>query len=202
MTDFDVLILPGWNGSGESHWQTLWEQQNPHFKRVHQRNWAQPVRSHWVEALETHVQQASKPVILVGHSLGCITISHWARVRETRIAGALLVAPADVERRRAPHPLRNFAPIPRNSLPFPSVVVASSNDPTCSADKARELALSWGSQYVLLNGLGHINADSGLGNWAHGQKILQDLMQLSRLVQKSPHWDLTYDVEPLPHLNG
>lgn len=185
MSEFDVLIVPGWKNSGPAHWQTLWQNTHPEYRRVEQKNWNHPVRSHWIEQLELHVQAARKPVILVAHSLGCITVAHWARPTETRVAGALLVAPADVERRKVASELRNFAPVPRKSLPFPSIVVGSTTDLTCSTERAQEFSRSWGSEFVNLGDVGHINVDSGHGLFPQGEALLHSLTRLGLLLRGS-----------------
>lgn len=174
-----VLILPGWLGSGPDHWQMRWVQQHGDTV-VEQHDWQQPLRGDWQARLDEVVVDTpggDKSIVLVAHSLGCILIAAWAAVsRHTgRIRGALLVAPGDVERADLPPVLQRWAPIPRQRLPFASVLVGSRNDPYCSADKAQALASAWGSRWVDLGEAGHINADSGLGDWPEGRRWLLDL---------------------------
>lgn len=177
---FDVLVLPGWRNSGPTHWQSRWQARFPQFRRVEQRDWNQPRRPDWVGSLAQAASTAQKPVILIAHSLGCVTVSHWAAVAAqadtARIAGALLVAPADVERATVASSLRSFAPLPRRPLPFRTTLVASDNDPCCIAWRAAELAESWGASFRLLGGLGHINADSAIGDWLEGLEFLADAL--------------------------
>lgn len=174
---YDVLILPGWHNSGASHWQSRWEHLLPTLQRVQQDNWETPQKADWITTLERAVARCSKPVLLIGHSLGCVTIAHWARQHRHRVAGALLVAPADVERRTVSPILRRFAPIPSPRLPFPSLVIASDNDRCCSAWRAAELASQWGAEFHLLYGAGHINADSALGDWPEGLVLLNEWLR-------------------------
>jgi len=105
-------------------------------------------------------------------------VAAWAAVsRHTaRIRGALLVAPGDVERADLREHMPGWAPVVRQRLPFPSVLVASGNDPYCSPERAHELADAWGARRVDLGAAGHINADSGLGDWPQGHALLQELM--------------------------
>lgn len=175
------LIVPGWQGSPAEHWQSHWQRLLPNSTRVEQDDWMQPQQANWVSRLEDAIAQAPGPVILIGHSLGCVTIAHWAtqaspELRE-RVRGALLVAPADVERMECPEPLRDFAPLPRQPLPFPSLLVASDNDPAASAPRALELARDWGSESTLLSGVGHINVKSGHRRWELGFQWLYRLQQ-------------------------
>lgn len=200
MSTYDVLMVPGWKSSGPGHWQTLWQAENPDYQRVEQQNWERPIRTLWVEQLELQVQKATKPVVLVGHGLGCITIVHWARFSENRVLAALLVAPTDAERRRVPHELRNFAPVPRKSMPFPTVVAGSSNDPMCSKERTYEFARSWGSEHLDFGKVGHLNEDSGHGVWSEGAQVLQDLIRLGLLVRNSlnDHYEPMDACEPFP----
>jgi len=169
-------VLPGWHSSGAAHWQSHWERLFPAFKRVQQQNWQQPRRKDWVATLEQAVDAAQKPVILIAHSLGCATVAQWAaRFDIAKIAAALLVAPADVERATVASSLRGFGPLPRTPLGFPTLLAGSDNDPCCSAWRAAELAYLWGADFRLFSGLGHINADSGLGDWEPGLELLAEL---------------------------
>ncbi len=179
MDNHSVLILPGWQNSGPLHWQTLWEQQHPQFKRVQQQDWEMPKREDWLERIGEEVSQATGPVVFVGHSLGCIGMAHWCHqsAPNGKVKGALLVAPADVDRPDAPGQLTDFAPIPRQRFPFPSIVVASSNDPYLALGRARELAEAWGSTFVEIGSAGHINSESGLGDWPEGKRMLRRLLE-------------------------
>ena len=175
------LIVPGWQGSPAEHWQSHWQRVLPNSARVEQDDWMQPRQADWVRRLEEAVTQAPGPVILIGHSLGCVTIAHWAAQASPalleRVRGALLVAPADVERVECPQPLRNFAPLPRQPLPFPSLLVASDNDPAASAPRALQLAADWYAEATLLSGVGHINVKSGHHRWEQGFAWLYRLQQ-------------------------
>ena len=64
----------------------------------------------------------------------------------------------------------------RGRLPFPSVLVGSRNDPYCGWERARGFAADWGAVFVDLGHAGHINAESGLGDWPQGHAFLIDLM--------------------------
>lgn len=176
------LIVPGWQGSPAEHWQSHWQASLPNGSRVEQADWLAPQREQWVAALHTAIASSSAPVILIAHSLGCITVAHWAAQAAPallqRVHGALLVAPADVERPACPAALRNFAPIPRQSLPFPSQVVGSDNDPAVSAPRALQLARDWGADAGILSGAGHINVKSGHHRWEQGFAYLYRLQRL------------------------
>lgn len=189
---YDVLVLPGWRNSGPEHWQSRWEQLFPAFRRVQQHNWDTPQREDWIARLDKAIDQCTKPVLLVGHSLGCITIAHWARQHQHRVAGALLVAPADVERRTVSPVLRRFGPIPPTRLPFPTLLIGSDNDRCCNAWRAAELASHWGAEFHLLYGAGHINADSGLGDWPEGLFLMNEWLRGVEARRPRPRQDFVW----------
>ena len=172
MSSPTVIIVPGWRNSGVGHWQSLWTERLPRVLRVEQDDWVSPLQRAWVQRLTDTIEQAPGPVVVVAHSLGCIATTHLPPEVALRIQGALLVAPADPERRGV---LADFAPVPYQKLPYRSVLVASSNDPFCPVRLAGAYARAWGSEFVRLNDAGHINVDSGHGEWPLGLALLQSL---------------------------
>ncbi|CAN7142442.1 alpha/beta hydrolase [Phenylobacterium sp. LjRoot225] len=179
-----VLIIPGLNNSGPDHWQSHWEAALPNAHRVEQSDWDRPTLGEWVASLVDAIR-AHPGAILVGHSLGCALIAHVAHLRGRRgITGALLVAPADVNRAGpAGRLLQGFGPMPRGRLPFPTTVVASRNDPYASFELAQALARGWGADLVDLGAAGHINVESGHGPWPEGQTLLDPLIDQARTAQ-------------------
>lgn len=175
------LIIPGWSGSGPDHWQTHWESTLDHAQRVEMPDWFSPRRAAWIAALDRAIHAAEVPAILIAHSLGCLAVAHWARSGHHPVRGALLVAPADLDRVDCPASLRDFAPVPRARLPFPSRVVASDNDPYVTAVRAQQMAGDWGAQLTVMTGAGHVNAASGLGLWPEGRALLAALAALAAL---------------------
>ena len=178
--DFDFIIQPGWKGSGPDHWQSHWQQRLGAI-RVENANWQQPDLEGWLLGLDQALQQAQRPTIVIAHSLGCVTVAHYARRHPGRIAAALLVAPADVERAFVPRELMPFAPLPRQALPFPSRVVASDNDPFCKSSRAARLAGYWQSPLTWLHQAGHINVASGHQQWEEGLDLLPPLLERARI---------------------
>src|SRR5947199_1404870 len=92
-----VLVVPGLWNSGPEHWQSLWAAAEPGFRRVEQAEWEAPDRQDWVAALEAAVAEAGPQVVIAAHSLGCVTVAHWAAESRWKVRGAFRVAPADVE---------------------------------------------------------------------------------------------------------
>jgi predicted alpha/beta hydrolase family esterase len=176
-----ILLVPGLNDSGPDHWQTHWERGNLHAQRVDLGMWDDPHRNTWVNKLNLAIYRAERPVVLVAHSLGCLTVAWWAEYEQpgpdSGVIGALLVAPPDVDRPGLDVRLARFGACPRGELPFPSVLVASQDDPYCSQATAISLARDWGSRFADAGAVGHINAASGLGDWPLGQRLLEQLLR-------------------------
>ena len=183
-----LVIVPGWRNSGPGHWQSLWAERLDGAVRVVMADddWQRPKRSVWVKAIGQAILAQTGPVVVAAHSLGCIATTHLPPEVAHRILGALLVAPADPERRGV---LADFAPVPYQPLPYRSVVVASANDPFCPIRTAGAYARSWGSEVVRLQNAGHINLESGHGEWPLGLALLQSLMA-EHAWRAQPHNEL------------
>ncbi len=175
-----VLLLPGWQNSGPSHWQSRWEALHG-YERVEQDDWMWPRRGDWMARLDEVLLQNETPAVLVAHSLGCQLVAAWSAHSQhtARVKAALLVAPPDPERDDMPPHLYNWRPIARERLPFASLVVSSSDDPYCSAERAAVMADAWGSDSATIGARGHINGDSGLGDWPEGHAMLRALIELA-----------------------
>lgn len=174
-----VYTLPGWLGSGPEHWQSRWETRHGCL-RVEQHDWQRPLRGDWSARLQDVLLASppERPVLLAAHSLGCLLVAWWAAHAPqvaTRVRGALLVAPPDIERPDLREQIPGWAPPARQRLPFPAVLVASSDDPYGALPTASRLAADWGAALYSLGPRGHVNADSGLGDWDEGWALLQGL---------------------------
>ncbi len=168
--DADIIFVPGHGNSGPEHWQTRWEQKLGSARRVAQADWSKPDFKDWQENVVRAAEAATRPAILVAHSLGVITVVHAAkRLAGTKVKGAFLVAPPG-ETYMVEHEEIDlkFADVPRDPLPFPSVLVASRNDPYCPHLEAEEWAYAWGAAFSDAGESGHINTDSGHGPWPEG----------------------------------
>lgn len=178
-----VLTVPGLYDSGPKHWQSYWERLDARVRRVQQKDWNKPRAKDWIAELDRAVVEAGPDVVLAGHSLGCCAIALWARKYKRTVRGALLVAPSDTERPSYPAGTRGFKPMPLHRIPFPTIVVASSDDPYVSQERAKRFAKAWGSRYVCIGDAGHINGDSGYGPWPQGLQLLQSLRRGRRHVR-------------------
>ena len=174
-----VLLLPGWQNSGPAHWQSCWQSSHGYI-RVEQHDWQRPLRGDWIARLEEVLLGQTEAAVLVAHSLGCIHIAAWAaHSRNThRVKAALLVAPPDVERDDIRQMLPSWFPVPQQRLTFPTVVISSDNDPFCALDRAVGFTNAWGSDFIPAGPHGHLNADSGLGDWPEAHARLTRLIAL------------------------
>lgn len=165
----EILIVPGLRNSGAAHWQTWFGEQLPNTRRVEQNDWGKADLSVWAARVRDAIDAASEPVWIVAHSFGCLASVTAAFVRQEKIRGALLVAPAD------PHRFGEPTALLEERLTFPSLVVASSNDPWVKDSIARQWADIWGSDFLNIGDAGHINVDSGHGPWPQGLQLFKEL---------------------------
>jgi len=174
------LIIPGLFDSGPDHWQSRWLALRAQSVRVELGRWHAPSRDLWVAHLDRAIGRQRGPVVLVAHSLGCLAVAWWAQeasaARLSKVRGAMLVAPPDVDRPGVHPLLQPFAPAPLAALPFPSLLVASRNDGYADFARLAWLAAAWGSRLADVGPCGHINAESGLGDWPQGLDLLERLI--------------------------
>ena len=169
-----TLIVPGLRNSGPTHWQTGFEAQLPDTRRVEQADWEVTCLSDWAARVREEIDAIGEAVWIVAHSFGCLASVTAAFVRPEKVLGALLVAPAD------PHRFGEPTALLEEKLAFPSLVVASSNDPWVKASTAEFWAGQWGSDYLNIGQAGHINVDSGHGPWPQGLALFEQLRKTAR----------------------
>ncbi|TXN21464.1 alpha/beta hydrolase [Methylobacterium sp. WL9] len=156
--DCDILILPGYAGSGEEHWQARWAGRLRTGWVVAQADWHQPDPEDWRARIVAAVEAAT-------------------RFPAGVVRGAMLVAFPDIETcQNLPASVCSFAPVPRDPLPFPALLVASRTDPHCSYERAEEFGAAWGASVVDAGEAGHINIASGHGPWPEGLMRLAGFM--------------------------
>jgi uncharacterized protein len=169
VSGFRILIVPGLHGSDHRHWQSRWQCRYPSFERVVQVRWDVPHLPTWSERLGQVLHQSARPTLVVAHSFGCLATLHRAHAGAPNLVGALLVAPADPVKFSVVESLLDVR------LACPSVTVGSLDDPWMEGRRAAEWAKIWVSEFVDAGALGHINAESGLGDWPFGLALLRRL---------------------------
>lgn len=169
--DSEILIIPGLRNASAFHWQSRWEDKMSTARRVEQADWDHPQRDVWIKPVIAAVDAAEKPAILVAHSVGVLTVAHAAaHFTPGKVAGAFLVGASDWERDELEQkfPGHGFAPVPRKPLGFKGLLLASSNDETCSVQKAEHWARDWDVQFGNAGEAGHFTEASGHGPWPEG----------------------------------
>jgi predicted alpha/beta hydrolase family esterase len=180
-TYYDTIMthyftIPGYGGSGSGHWQTYFEESQPNFQRIQQKDWDRPDIHEWADTIDQAISKYdSASIVLVAHSLGCFTVATWYEKYKRKIKAALLVAPPDEELINKKVEKKLIQTFPSLTLPFPTILVASTNDPWASIEKATSYAQKWGSELINIGDAGHINAVSGHYQWKEGLDILQKL---------------------------
>lgn len=182
-----TLLIPGLNGSSHAHWQRYWAQDHVDAFVVEQDNWSCPILSDWQRRLDEALSE-NDGAIVVAHSLGCLLVGSYAvRKQAGHIRGALLVAPCSLDAARQRHPcLSAFEDTPLSRLPFPSIVVGSSNDPYMSIEDLERHADVWGSELMTIDHAGHINVASGFGRWSQGYNLVNRLVDRNEDATSAP----------------
>jgi predicted alpha/beta hydrolase family esterase len=166
-----VLIVPGLRNSDDRHWQSLWQARLPQSKRIHVDDWNTPNLTAWRAGIAAALHQLDQPAVLIAHSFGALASAAIAAEFPDKVAAVFLVAPAD------PDKFGIAQQLPQDFLPVPATVIASSDDPWMTEHKAAYWALLWGTDYLRIKQVGHINSDSNLGLWPEGVRQLQQLVR-------------------------
>lgn len=179
-----ILFVPGLRDHVEDHWQTHAARAIPGSATVEPLDADRLSRAARVGALDAALKAIPGEVILVAHSAGCLTTVHWALAPTRRIRAALLVTPADIENplpagypEMADLKAGGWMPIPRRTLPFPALVVASRNDPLCAFERVAGFADAWGAALHDAGDVGHLNPAAGYGPWPEVTALLDRLDQ-------------------------
>lgn len=181
--NFPVLIVPGLRNSDDRHWQSLWQVRLPQSKRIQVEDWSTPNLAAWQAGIRAALAQLDQPAVLIAHSFGALASAAIAAEFPDKVAAVFLVAPAD------PDKFGIAQQLPQDFLPVPATMIASSDDPWMTEHKAAYWALLWGTDYLRIKQVGHINSDSNLGLWPEG------VHQLRQLVRKAKH---SFKLQPSP----
>lgn len=165
-----VVIVPGLRNSGPEHWQTVWQRRIPNAQRIEMTQWEQPDLAQWTDATIAAVRK-QRARYIVAHSFGCLATVNALDEIQDLVRGVLLVAPAD------PDKFKLGSVLPHGPLPVTGLVVGSLDDPWLSWTRAQQWAQRWLLPIVCAGYAGHINAESGHGEWPDGWKLLQRLRQ-------------------------
>jgi len=177
-----TVIVPGLRGHLEDHWQTRLAAKLPHALVVPSFGRDKRDLTGRVADLHRVIEDAGVPVTIVAHSAGVLTTVHWASRHHLPVRGALLATPPDLTRALGPqYPTleqlaeSGWTPIPVAPLTFPSILAASTNDELSDVDNVRSLAQAWGSRFIDIGPVGHLNPSSGYGDWPGAEALLHVL---------------------------
>ena len=175
---YPLVIAPGVNGSGPDHWQSYWEADHPDARRTAPASFEILDLDDWVRALDEAIADCATPPLIAAHSCGSLAALAWAAGGRApgRVAAILLVAPPDPTANSFPDGGESFRGVVATPLGVPSAVVASSNDQYAALDYPTRVAELSGATLHVVGALGHINADTKLGDWPEGQAILAGLI--------------------------
>lgn len=167
-----VLIVPGLHNSGPGHWQSEWEKRLPCSHRIALADWSTPNLNAWIHAIETAIADFA-PTHIVAHSFGTLASAVVASHHDDSLRGLFFVAPADPDKFNVRHRL------PSTRLPVAGTLLGSLSDPWLSWNGAQALGRQWGLHTECAGDVGHINVQSGHGEWEQGWRNLFDLFALT-----------------------
>ena len=177
-----TVIVPGLRGHVDDHWQTRLAARLSNAVVVP--SFDRPKRDLAGRVADLHqvISEANGPVTIVAHSAGVLTTVHWAQRHDLPVRGALLATPPDLARPLPPEypslgelEAHGWLPIPQQLLRFPSILAASTNDALGDFDNVRALAGAWGSRFIDIGPVGHLNPASGYGEWPGAEALLDVL---------------------------
>jgi predicted alpha/beta hydrolase family esterase len=171
LENFPILIVPGLRNSDEQHWQSLWQTRLPNSKRIQVDDWSTADLDKWKAGIRAELNKLDKPAVIIAHSFGTLASASIAAELPDKVAALFLVAPAD------PDKFHITQRLPKTPLRVPAKIIASSNDPWLTDSKAAYWALQWGTDFLRLKNVGHINSESNLGFWPEGVQLLRQLLR-------------------------
>jgi len=174
-----VLLLHGWSGSDFPHWQA-WlaselakEYGEVSFLKFEDYDF--PIKDIWKNQLIKQINSFN-PDIVICHSVANILWFHLCNeVKLQQIKKLFLVAPpslsCDIKE------LRSFYPcnLPNNLFAKDALLISSTNDPYISQEEVKTMAKQLNIPTKILQDAGHINADSGYGEWEWILKEVQNV---------------------------
>ena len=164
-----VLLLHGWGGSDFPHWQS-WlaseiakEYGTVSFLKFS--NFDFPDLELWKNELKQKLVDF-EPDVVIAHSLANTLWFHLIQDSNIqKVAKLYLVAPpsfsSDIEE------IKSFFPmlLPTQTNAYETILIGSTNDPYMKVDELQRLRDSLGVELKTIENAGHLNAESGYGEW-------------------------------------
>jgi len=165
-----VLLLHGWGGSDFPHWQSWLAGEIAkdygcvNFVRFS--NVDIPKLDIWMKELLNSLEDF-RPDIVICHSLANTLWFHACNTQKMpQVKKLYLVAPPSLTCKVKE--LAEFFPvqIPQRLYTKEALLITSTNDPYLHVDEAKELQQSLHVKMKILENAGHINTQSGYGEWS------------------------------------
>ena len=170
----NVVIVHGWAADPQSNWfqwlKSTLEEDGIQCVVPTMPNAERPVLAEWVEHLDqvirSQVTSHKSQLILIGHSLGCVTIAHYLdRTEGSHTAGCVFVAGFSGNIRI--QAFKEFYETPvdlkkAKSRIRKAISILSLNDKAVPAERSREFARALGSEIVEVDGYGHFMGSEGV----------------------------------------
>ena len=164
-----ILILHGWGGSDYPHWQSWLAGEiakdygtvsfplldNPHF----------PTKNRWIRQVKA-LLKSFRPDTVICHSLANILWFHLCHEGEIApVKRLLIVAPPRLDLEL--DTIATFFPVtpPKRLFAEEAELVTSTTDPYLDTAEAAALQQALGVEMHVVEGGGHLNAESGYGPW-------------------------------------
>jgi predicted alpha/beta hydrolase family esterase len=173
------LLVPGRGIPKPEHWLRRWADAHPEYRWAPYPPGPPFTLEERVAALHEAVMADDEPAVLIAHSAGCITTVVWAARHAGPVRAALLVTPPYLDPERVPgaDDTADFVSVvvPRERLPFRTVLVASRTDPYTTFPQFEQYAADWGAELYDAGEVGHIETASGHGPWPDGERLVAAL---------------------------
>ncbi len=173
-----VLLLHGWGGSDFPHWQSwLAGELAKGYGKVSFlkfSNFDFPQKDDWLKELTQELDEF-KPDIVICHSLANTIWFHLCNERVIKeIQKLYLVAPPTLDAKI--EELKSFFPvkIPKKLYAKKTLLISSTNDPYMDMTEVTKLKETLHVEMKILQNAGHINADSGYGEWQWMLREIKD----------------------------
>lgn len=169
-----IVIVPDIGGTDRRHWLTHWKSNYPELMRFAEYDAADATCRKWVRGIEDAVASAGPQTTLVAHGLGCLAVVHWAALTFRPVEAAMLVSvPNIVSNARHPRQLSGFTPVPRNVLPFRTLIVTSEEEG--DYEHALAYAEDWDATMVVVGSISHRTTPKCRQTWDEGLNLLWNL---------------------------
>lgn len=173
------LLVPGRGSPRPEHWLRRWSDARPDYLWAPYPPGPPYVLEDRVAALHTAIMADDEPAVLIAHSAGCISTVVWASRHTGPVQAALLVTPPYLDPDWRPGPGDNpdfaFGAVPRERLPFRTILVASRTDPYTTFPQFEQYAADWGAELFDAGDAGHVETASGYGPWPDGERLVDSL---------------------------